>query len=72
MTGLTQCDKVVRGVPAGLTGLDMMYIENLVLRFPMAVLTCVTVTEKNIFSGVPEPHLFSLLILLALYVGIFK
>ena len=38
----------------------------------MAVLTCVTVTEKNIFSGVPEPHLFSLLILFALYVGIFK
>lgn len=72
MTGLTQCDKVVRGVPAGLTGLNMMYIENLVLRFPVAVLTSVTVAEKNIFSCIPEPHLFSLLILFALYVGIFE
>lgn len=72
MTGLTQCDKVVRGVPARLTGFDMMYIENLVLRFSMTVLTCVTVTEKNIFSGVPEPHLFSLLVLFALYVGILE
>ena len=50
----------------------MMYIENLVLRFAMAVLTCMTVTEKNIFSGVPEPHLFSLLVLFALYVGILE
>ena len=72
MTGLTQCDKIVRGVPAGLTGLNMMYIENLVLRFSMAVLTCVTVTEKNVFSGVPEPHLFALLVLLTLYVGVFE
>ena len=72
MTGLTQCDKVVRGVPAGLTGLNMMYIENLVLRFPVAVLTFMTVTEHDILTYIPEPHLFSLLILFSLYVGIFE
>ena len=72
VTGLTQCDEVVRGVPARQAGLDVMDIENLVTRLAVAVLAGVTVTEKNVFSGVPEPHLFALLVLLALYVGIFK
>ena len=72
MTGLTQCDEVVRGVPARLAGLDMMDIENLVTRLAVAVLAGVTVTEKNVFSGVPEPHLFALLVLLTLYVGVFE
>ena len=72
VTGLTQCDEVVRGVPARLAGLDMMDIENLVTRLAVAVLAGVTVTEKNVFSGVPEPHLFALLVLLTLYVGVFE
>ena len=72
MTGLTQCYEVVRCITPGLTGFDVMDIENLVLRFSVAVLTGVIVAEQYIFTHVPEPHLFTLLVLLTLYVGVFE
>ena len=72
MTGLAQCDEIVRGVPACLTGFDVMDVQDLVLGLAVAVLAGVTVTEQDVLSGVPEPHLFSLLILLTLYVRFFK
>ena len=38
----------------------------------MTVLTGVIVAEQYVFAHVPEPHLFALLVLLALYVGVLE
>ena len=72
MTGFTQCDEVIRGVPARLTGFDMMYIENLVTRLAVTVLTGVSVPEQNVFPNVPEAELFSFLILSSGDVWVFE
>ena len=67
MAGLTERDQVIRGIAACLAAFDMVHIEDLVLRPPFATLADMAVTEQNIFTHVPEPELFPLLVLCALY-----
>ena len=72
VASLTQRDEVVRGIPAGLPGLDVMDVQDLVFGFPVTVLASVSVTEQNVFSGVPEAKLFTFLILCSGDVRIFE
>jgi hypothetical protein len=48
----------------------MMHIQDFVTRFTLAVLTLVSIPCKDVLSGVPKLHLFTLLILHTLYVRV--
>jgi hypothetical protein len=48
----------------------MVNIQDFISRFTLAVLTLVSIPCKDVLSGVPKLHLFTLLILRTLYVGV--
>ena len=61
-----QCDQVVRRIASGHAAFNMMYFQHFVFCFAFAALAFMSVTKKHVFSDVPEPGLFPLLVLLAL------
>ena len=65
MAGLAQRHQIIGSIPAGLAALYVVYIEHLILGFPLAALAGVVISPEDIFSDSPEVQLFSLLILLA-------
>src|SRR6266446_2684232 len=48
----------------------MVNLQNRIFRFPLTPLTGVTIPGKHIFTHVPEAHLWSLLVLLPLDLGV--
>lgn len=67
VAGFTERDQVIRCIPTCLAAFDMVHIENFVLRPPLAALADMPVAEEYIFTYIPEPELFPLLVLCALY-----
>ena len=64
MAGLTQGNEIIRRIAAGASALQVMDIEHSVFGFAMAVLTDVTVPEKDIFTHVVKAGLLALLVFL--------
>jgi hypothetical protein len=69
VTRFTQRDEIVRTIPARLPTLDMVHIEDLVFRFPLAPLAGVLIAKQYILTDVPEPQLRTFLVFLSLDVG---
>lgn len=69
MTGSAQGNEIARAVSAGLSALNMVDMQNLVFGFPMAALTLVLVSEKNVLAHVVESFLLTILIVCALRPG---
>ena len=66
MAGFTERDTVIRRITSSLSAFNMVYIENFVFRLPFAALADMAITEQYIFTYIPAPELFPLLVLCAL------
>ena len=69
---LAERDQIVGSVASRAPALNVMDVENLVLGLSVAVLALVSVSEKDVFTNVPEAELFALLVLDTLNVGILQ
>lgn len=65
MACLTERNKIVRTIAAGLATFKVMDVQDLILAFAVAVLALMIVTEQYVFTYVPEAELFALLVLFA-------
>lgn len=72
VTRFAQRNEIVRAVTAGLAAFKVMDVQDLILAFAMAVLALVVIAEQDVFAYVPETELWSLLVLLPGYAGVFK
>ena len=63
MARLTKRNQVAGRISAGTSAFQVMNIEHRIFRPAVAMLTNVSVSEKNILADVPEAELFALLVL---------
>lgn len=64
VAGLAQRHQIVWAISPGFPALDVVNVQNPVLRFASAPLADMTITPEHIFSDIPKVELWSLLILL--------
>ena len=72
MARLTKRNQVAGRISAGTSAFQVMNIEHRIFRPAVAMLTNVSVSEKNILADVPEAELFALLVLFPCNVGILQ
>lgn len=65
VAGFAQSNEVVWSVTAGLTALDMVHVENLVVGFALTALAFMSIAEEYILPDIPEVHLVAVLIVRA-------
>src|SRR6266566_4430776 len=70
MTGLAQGNQIIRTLPASLSRLDMMDIQDAIFRLALAPLTRMTISRQNILTDIPEAELWTFLVRLALYLRV--
>jgi hypothetical protein len=66
MTGLAQSNKVIWSIATSLSALQMVNIQNFVSTLSLTMLAPVAIPCKDVFTDIPESHLFALLVLHAL------
>src|SRR5690348_1484112 len=64
VTGLAERDQIIRAIPAGLSGLDVMDVEDSVFRFALTPLAGMLVTPEYILASIAEPELRPFLVVL--------
>ena len=67
-----ECHQAVRSVPARFPRFDVVDVEDLVTRPPLAMLACMLVAIKDVFSHIPEARLFAVLVFCPTDVWIFQ
>src|SRR5262249_33489939 len=70
MALLAQGNQVIGTISTRLATLDMMHIEDVILRFPFAPLADVLIPKQHILTHIPEPQLRTLLVLHSLDSGV--
>ena len=53
VTGFAERDQIIRAIPAGLSGLDVMDVEDRVFRFALTPLACMPVKSRTHFFFSP-------------------